>query len=332
MHGKELGENDMKNICMLATGGTIACRKGADGMRPGIAGQALAAHLPAMHEAAFDAVELFALDSSNLAPHHWKEMARAVAARREAYDGFIVTHGTDTMAYTAAALSIMLAHIDVPVVLTGSQLSVEEAGSDAQQNLQIAAHAAVSGRAGVFVAFGGQLIEGARARKLCTEQLAAFASIGAPAAALFHGGRLHWQKEWAAPKEPFHLRDALDTRVAVLKLVPGASAELLRALVNTGYRAVILEGFGAGGVPTDAAEESFIAALDYARSQGIAVIATTQCVYDGVHLSRYENGVLALRHGAVSGGAHTTEYLYAWAMAELGEQGCVRLSGTSEIA
>ena len=307
MHGKELGENDMKNICMLATGGTIACRKGADGMRPGIAGQALAAHLPSMHEAAFDAVELFALDSSNLAPHHWKEMARAVAARREAYDGFIVTHGTDTMAYTAAALSIMLAHIDVPVVLTGSQLSVEEAGSDAQQNLQIAAHAAVSGRAGVFVAFGGQLIEGARARKLCTEQLAAFASIGAPAAALFHGGRLHWQKEWAAPKEPFHLRDALDTRVAVLKLVPGASAELLRALVNTGYRAVILEGFG-------------------------AVIATTQCVYDGVHLSRYENGVLALRHGAVSGGAHTTEYLYAWAMAELGEHGCVRLLGTSEIA
>ena len=314
----------MKKLCILATGGTIACRAGADGLRPGIAGAALMERMPRVEGVEIQTVELFALDSSNLAPCHWQEMARAVAARRAAYDGFIITHGTDTMAYTAAALSLMLEHIDVPVVLTGSQLSIEEAGSDAEQNLLLAMHAAASSRAGVFVAFGGRLIEGGRARKLYTEQLAAFESINAPLAALFHGGQLHWQGEERPPEGAFCLHDALDTRVAVLKLTPGISSALLTALVDAGYRAVIVEGFGAGGVPTDAAKESFLAALDYARERDVAIIAATQCVYDGAHLSRYENGVLAQRRGAISGGAHTTEYLFAWAMVELGEHGRVR--------
>ena len=310
-----------RKICILATGGTIACVRGEDGLRPGIAGASLAERLPRWEDVRFEAQELFALDSSNLAPHHWQEMARAIAAQRGAYDGFIVTHGTDTMAYTAAALSIMLENIEVPVILTGSQLSITEAGSDAEQNLLLAAHAATSGRAGVFIAFGGRLIEGARARKLCTEQFAAFESINAPAAALFHGGQLHWQQEQREPRGAFRLRAALDTRVAVLKLTPGLSPAVLMALMDAGYRAIIIEGFGAGGVPTDAAKSSFLPALDAARKRGVAIIGTTQCVYDGAHLTRYENGVLAMRHGMISGAGCTTEYLLAWAMVELGEKG-----------
>lgn len=306
-----------KKICLLATGGTIASVPGADGLRPGFSGADLLARAGLSGLAELTAVELLALDSTNVAPEHWITMARAVAERRESFDAILITHGTDTMAYTAAALSQMLENIDLPVVLTGSQLPIEAPGTDAVQNLRAAVFAALSGRPGVLVAFGGKIMAGAACRKLYTENLVAFHPVNVPLLGELRGSNIHWWQEAMAPKDPFHLHDRLDTRVAVLKLTPGIDGAILRALVDAGYRSIIVEGFGAGGVPT--AGHSLLPTLDYAREKNVRVLGTTQCTYDGAHLDRYENGVLAMQHGMLSGGEHTTEYLYASEMVRLGE-------------
>ncbi len=315
-YAKRREKTTMKKLCLLATGGTIASVAGKDGLRPGLSGEELLARAGLAGLAELTAVELLALDSTNVAPEHWEKIARAVAERREEYDGFLLTHGTDTMAYTAAALSLLLENLDRPVVLTGSQLPIEVPGTDAVQNLRAAVFAARSGRPGVFVAFGGKILLAAACRKLYTENLVAFHPVNVPLLGELRGSEIHWWQAAEAPSGPFRLRGPLDTRVAVLKLTPGMDGKILTSLVDAGYRSIIVEGFGAGGVPT--AGHSLLPALDYAREKGVRIIGTTQCTFDGAHLNRYENGILAMQHGMLSGGEKTTEYLYAEEMLRLG--------------
>ena len=288
---------------MLATGGTIASEPGANGLCPALTGERLVAMVPELGRLAeCSCAEILQLDSSNLLPEHWQAMARAVAERYDAYDGFVITHGTDTMAYTAAALWYMLVNLGKPVVLTGSQLPIEEPGTDAVQNLLLAFKAAVSGRAGVWLAFGGRVLCGNAARKLRSMQLEAFGSVAGPEAALWRAGNLCWQLPAKQPAGSFLLREELDDRVAVLKLTPGASPELLKLMVDAGYHGIIIEGYGLGGVPNAASPLNFLPALDYAAAHGTIVVCATQCVYDGVRLDCYEMGVLAMQHGAIAGG------------------------------
>ena len=300
----------MKKICILTTGGTIASEPGENGLRPALTGEKLVAMVPALGQLAVcECREILQLDSSNLLPEHWQIMARAVAAAYEDFDGFILTHGTDTMAYSAAALHYMLHHLDKPVVLTGSQLPIEASGTDAEQNLLLAMQTAVSGRPGVYLAFGGQVIFGHAARKLRSMQLAAFGSLQYPPAALGKAGKLDWQLPAAKPQGAFVLKDKLDDRVTVLKLTPGTDPMLLRLLVDAGYHAIIIEGYGLGGVPNSESPKNFLPALDYAAEHGTLIVCTTQCVYDGVRLDCYEMGVLAMQHGALSGGVLPVEAL-----------------------
>ena len=301
----------MKKLCLIATGGTIASAPGVHGLCPALTGEQIVELTALGDGVSLDVLELLALDSTNVTPYDWQNVARAIAERRERYAGFIVTHGTDTMAYTAAALSKMLENIAVPVAVTGSQLPLPAAGTDAVQNLCAAVRVAESTRAGVCLVFGGKILSGISARKLYTENLCAFYSINQPTAGEFRGGRVHWLAP-AAKRGAFVLHDEICCRVAVLKLTPGISPRLLRALVDAHYDVVIVEGFGAGGVPTIPIDgTSFLDALDYAREKGVKVIGTTQCTYDGACLSRYENGVLAKKHGMLSGGEKTTECLFA---------------------
>ena len=208
-----------KHICVLATGGTIASRPTPNGLMPALSGEDILAMVPDLRARCdIDCVQLLQLDSTNLQPEHWIRMARAVAERRTQYDAFVITHGTDTMAYSAAALHYMLENIDRPVVLTGSQLPAGVPGTDAEQNLLTAFHAALGGHAGVYIAFGGRVMFGNDARKLCTMQLTAFGNINRPLAGRFAGGRLTWMAEPFAPTGAFCLHDQLDTRVGVLKI------------------------------------------------------------------------------------------------------------------
>ena len=309
-----------KHICVLATGGTIASRPTPNGLMPALSGEDILAMVPDLRARCdIDCVQLLQLDSTNLQPDHWIRMARAVAERRTQYDAFVITHGTDTMAYSAAALHYMLENIDCPVVLTGSQLPAGVPGTDAEQNLLTAFHAALGGRAGVYIAFGGRVMFGNDARKLCTMQLTAFGNINRPLAGRFAGGRLTWLAEASAPAGTFRLHDQLDTRVGVLKIVPGLPPKMLEAFVDAGFRAVILEGYGLGGIPDQESPMNFLPAFQYAKDHGCRLVCTTQCTYDGVDMDSYEMGVRAQQLGVEPGGTLTTEALLCKLMIELAE-------------
>ena len=309
-----------KRFCVLATGGTIASRPTPNGLMPALSGEDILAMVPDLRARCdIDCVQLLQLDSTNLQPEHWIRMARAVAERRTQYDAFVITHGTDTMAYSAAALHYMLENIDCPVVLTGSQLPAGVPGTDAEQNLLTAFHAALGGRAGVYIAFGGRVMFGNDARKLCTMQLTAFGNINRPLAGRFAGGRLTWLAEASAPAGTFRLHDQLDTRVGVLKIVPGLPPKMLEAFVDAGFRAVILEGYGLGGIPDQESPMNFLPAFQYAKDHGCRLVCTTQCTYDGVDMDSYEMGVRAQQLGVEPGGTLTTEALLCKLMIELAE-------------
>ena len=298
----------MKRILMLATGGTIACEPSEDGLVPRLSGEAMlrflkGADLPCEVEVR----ELMNLDSSNLQPEDWAAMARAVAEACPEFDGFVITHGTDTLAYTAAALHQMLKNLPKPVIITGSQLPLTAEGSDGPRNLREAFFVACEGVPGVFVSFHGSVIDGARAKKMHTESFAAYASVNAPLARITPEGVL-WKERRPLPDGPLELLTGLERRVCVLKLVPGTSPSLLDMMVDAGYRGIIIEGFGAGGVPNDS-RGSFLPAIRRAVEMGVIIVCASQCVFDGVDLSRYPIGVLAARLGAVSGGDKTVETL-----------------------
>ena len=299
----------MKKILLIATGGTIASRETAHGLRPALSGEDMRTAIGAA-DAAIEVIDLLSLDSTNIAPSHWQMIARRVADVRTDYDGFIVTHGTDTMAYTAAALYYMLENIDRPVVLTGSQRPLGRDGSDAEQNLRLAYEAACSNFAGVCVAFGGRFIHGNAAKKMYSLADDAFRSIGRAEIDL---------SAPSAPSAPFRLHDALDERVAVIRLYPGMKPITIDAHIASGYRGIILEGYGCGSVPGDDAEESFLPSLDRARTRACTVVLTTQCIYDGADLSHYEVGVRAAQLGALAGGSLPIEALYARLMQRLAE-------------
>ena len=306
-------------ICMITTGGTIASKNDGSGLHPVLDAKEICNMVPELSDICeLDCVELFQLDSSNLRPEHWLGIARKVAELRERYDGFVVVHGTDTMAYTGAALSVMLENIDRSVVLTGSMKPLSEDGSDGKGNLLTACRAAADGRPGVFLAFDGKIICGKNAKKVYSESPGAFLSIHRKPAGYMSGRNLIWNIEKWPPKGAFILHDNLEPKVQVLTLVPGTGPMVLEALIQAGAKGIIIEAFGAGGVPTEEGND-FVPLLKKAHDMGIPVVITTQCLYDGVDLSTYEVGVRAGEAGAISGGAMTLEEITVRLMVYLGE-------------
>ncbi len=294
---------------------------------PALSGEDLAKEVPELQNLAhIDFVQLLQLDSSNLVPEHWQRIAEAVAERYADYDGFVISHGTDTMAYTSSALYYMLQNLQKPVIITGSQLPMGVAGSDAPANLLLAVQGAISSRAGVYLAFAGRLIQGNKARKIYAKDFTGFGSINAPVAAYLDKdtSELKWQAlpdavEGTLGGDALQLCRTIDSRVAVIKLVPGTAPDLIRLLADNGYGGIILEAFGAGGIPTDESPLSLLPAIDYAIAKGVLVVCTTQCVYDGVHMNTYEVGMRALEHGVLSGGEATAEALTVRLMLALGQ-------------
>lgn len=312
----------MKKILMLATGGTIACVPSADGLVPALDGPVLIRLVPELEEVCtIEAKQILNLDSSNLSPEHWQMLAEAIAANYAYYDGFVITHGTDTMAYTAAALSQMLRNCQKPMVLTGAQLPIQAEGSDAADNIYHSFLAATSPLKGVALVFGDLIIHGAHAKKLYTQSFNGFASINrAPMATISHN-HLFWEKKplqgGGFGEGEFSINTKLETRVAVLKLIPGASPDILDYYASQGYKGLIIEGFGAGGVPNGA--NNWLPRLEQVLKQGMKVICASQCLYNGVHLDTYPMGILAERLGAQSAGMDTLETSVVKLMHELAQ-------------
>lgn len=305
---------DKKKICLIATGGTIASVETPEGMKPLLDGKALLAKVPELESlGVIDIVELMQLDSTNIQPKDWIQMAQAIEERYADYDGFIITHGTDTMAHSAAALYYMLENLQKPVIFTGSQLSLVEEGSDAPANLLLAMYGAVSSVPGVYLAFHNKLMQGNAAKKLCTENFDGFYSINVPDVAVLEDGKIKWNisSDFIEPEKEFKINTAIDTHVAVFEVFPGFNTDIIRMAVDSGCKGIVLKGYGAGNVPSEESGNSFLPAIDYAVEKGVKVVLTTQCIYDGTDLERYEVGASALRHGVISGGDLTVEAILA---------------------
>jgi len=278
-----------KQILLLATGGTIATCHTENGLVPRLTSEDLLAALPEIDALCLvDTVQLFNLDSTNLNPSHWIAIAEAIRDRYDRYDGFVITHGTDTMAYTAAALTYLIQGGSKPIVLTGAQQSIGSRETDARRNLYDAfLYASSSVAWGVTIVFDGQVILGTRAKKIRSKSYHAFASIGYPESAIVRDGKVFPILPRPVSGTPsFAL--SLNPNVFVLKLVPGIRADIFR-LLQPVYDAIILEGFGVGGVPYYANEDFAEAVRQWVRS-GKLLIMTTQVTYEGSDMSLYQVG------------------------------------------
>lgn len=284
-------------ILLIATGGTIASKETKDGLEPSITAEELLTCVPELSSIAeIDAMEAFHIDSTNISPEHWKKLSCILEEQYERYDGFVITHGTDTLSYTGAALNYMVQHSKKPIVLTGSQKSIYQLDTDARSNLFQAVRFAAEGRqGGVFLAFDSKVILGSRARKIRTRSYNAFESLDYPPVAVFRGEELvsYFPPDFFTEEGETVFYHDLNPRVAVMKLSPGLPSGILLSMAER-TDALVLESFGMGGVPDHLLHE-----LEECFHLGTIVVLTTQVLYEGSDLGVYAVGRRALRSGRV---------------------------------
>ena len=312
----------MRRILIIATGGTIASTEDGAGLAPTLTGKELAARVPLIDTLCdLDFVQPMNIDSTNMRPRDWLSIARVIRDGYDRYDGFVILHGTDTMAYTAAALSYLIQDSDRPIVLTGSQQPMANPFTDAKLNLYHSVlYACDPASRDVSVVFGGKVICGTRARKQRTMSFNAFSSMNFPSLAYVRGGSIV-RPAGMGPARRDHggprFYDALNERVVVLKLTPELKPTIF-GLLKPDYDAVILETFGIGGIP--AYDGSYQDAIFDWVDSGRALVVTTQVPEEGLDLGVYEVGhAYAERDGILKGDDMTTEALVAKTMWALGQ-------------
>jgi L-asparaginase len=303
-----------KTISIIYTGGTFGMRPSDQGYTPaGHLGALLRQRMPELAADTMPAYELTEydepLESSNAAPGHWYDLAHRIASSDSRFDGFVVIHGTDTLAYTASALSFLLGSLGKPVIVTGSQIPLCEPRSDAQLNLISAVLAIAAGRLGeVCVCFGPHILRGNRTTKLNATELNAFSSPNLPALVDI-GTDLRFREPngaaarggvFSGPPPAFR-----DSNIAVLPVFPGISAALIDAIIETQAMGLVLRCYGVGTAPT--ADSSFLAALGRASEAGIVMVGVSQCPQGSVSLRHYAAGSALADAGVLSGFDMTTE-------------------------
>lgn len=294
-----------RRLLLLALGGTIGCRPSSAGLVPTLGAAELLAAVGVPDGLRVDAEDL--LVRTVVFPDDWVALGAAIEARR-GYDGFVLTLGTDTLAWVAAALALLAPARTV--VLTGAMRPCGFPGSDAPRNLTDALRVAASGRPGVFVVFGGRIIAGARASKVESEAPRAFASINAPAVGRVRGGAVVWRaRAEARPATPPGL-PRFEPNVAVLTLGPQTRPADVARFASC--RGVLVEGFGDGNVASH-----LVPALTTLARRRVVVLAS-QCAR-GVVRHRYEGGQALVRSGAVSAGSLTKEMALVRLMWALGQ-------------
>lgn len=280
----------MKKILMLTTGGTIASRPTEHGLAPGLGAWDLLKGLENFKGVCqIDPLEVCSLDSTNMNWEHWLLLSSIIEEKYEDYDGFVICHGTDTMAYTASALSYLIQNPGKPIVLTGSQKPITQEITDAKQNLRDSVSAALcSSCRGVQIVFNGQIIAGTRAKKVKSFSFDAFTSINFPILGVVQNGRvIRYMEEPETKKKP-EFYHKVNPKVFLLKLVPGMQPEILETIFQK-FDCIIVESFGVGGIPDSIAEEFFRQMRRYRPEEKILVM-TTQVTYEGSDVGVYEVG------------------------------------------
>ena len=320
-----------KHILLLTTGGTIASLPGGEGLEPQRS-EVMERELTMLRTYYHITVkDVLCLDSSNIRPEEWQSIAQHIFELRQGYDGIVVSHGTDTMAYSASAVSFMLPNIDVPVVFTGSQLPLADILSDGPDNLRTAFAMAASGVPGVFLAFDRKIMLGCRAVKVRASGFSAFESVNAHYAGLVSNRGLVLDNEvLPTPKGEPQLKTHISNDVFLLKLTPGLSPKIFDALVSMGYKGIVIEAFGLGGVNV---LHQGLQGIRNAVEAGISVVVTTQCLYDSSDLQVYQVGNKLLELGVIQGRDMTTEAAMTklmWGIGQgMNQQEIARLFATS---
>lgn len=284
-------EHEKKRILLLGTGGTIACKRTPDGLKPVITSEEILTYVPDSRDYChIDTIQVLNIDSTNIQPRHWLAVAEAIETHYEEYDGFVITHGTDTMAYTAAALSYLIQNSKKPIIITGAQKPIDMENTDARTNLADSLRFASCDRAhGVNIVFDGKLIAGTRGKKERTKSYNAFSSINFPVIAIIQDQHiLFYLDDKDLIQKPITFYRELDSNVGLLKLIPSMDASLLDYMAEH-YDAVIIESFGVGGLPSYE-DGDYYRAVSRWTSLGKTVVMTTQVTNEGSNMSVYEVG------------------------------------------
>ena len=294
-----------KKILLVTTGGTIASVPGGEGLEP---------HRSDVMERELQQLrtyyditvrDVMCLDSSNIRPEEWQMIAQEIFEQRTGYDGIVVSHGTDTMAYTASAVTFMLPNIDRPVVFTGSQLPLRDILSDGPDNLRTAFAMAASGKSGVFLAFDRKVMLGCRAVKVRASGFSAFESVNARyAAQVSNLGLVINEAVLPQCQGQTALRTDISKNVFLLKLTPGLNPAVFDMLAAMGYKGIVIEAFGLGGINV---LNRGLRGIHRCVEDGISVVVTTQCLYDSSDLRVYQVGNKLLEMGVIQGRDMTSE-------------------------
>ena len=310
----------MKRIMIIATGGTIASKNMGNGLRPDIGAETIVNMAFSAEqkecvpeEVSFEISSIMSVDSSDIRPEQWNSIGCEIdrIVRENTYNGIVILHGTDTMAYTAGALSVMFCNLPFPVVLTGSQLPIEAEGTDAKDNLRNAVKAAVECKTpGIYIAFGGRLIDGRYATKMDTDGFDAFRAVDRIHEACIgcesdHGDTTGYVFEKIVP-----------AKVQLVKVHPGLSSDMLRAMLSADIDAALLELYGAGGFPS--LMDSLLFVIKETIMRGVKIYAVSQCLYHKTDLDRYEVGRKLKDAGVISLSSFSTEYVLAYIMKNSG--------------
>lgn len=277
-----------KNVLLIGTGGTIASELGENGLKPELSSEQLLKYIPDLEETCrVDCMQVCSLDSTNLRPEHWTQIAGAICRHYREYDGFVVCHGTDTMAYTAAGLSYLIQGSSKPIVLTGAQRPIGFETTDSKQNLRDAFTVAGSDMAGVMIVFSGKIILGTRARKTHSKRFEAFSSINYPVLGHVRDGKIFpfIHPECRAVPQFYN---KVNPKVALLKLIPGMDCRIAEYLLahNDG---LIIESFGVGGLPSYESGD-YLPVIKAGLDAGKLVVMTTQVENEGSDLGVYSVG------------------------------------------
>ncbi len=292
-------------VLFLYTGGTLGMvRRDPGPLAPAFVAQDILPFLRGLEaEVEVHAEVLCNLDSSDIGPDHWERMAEAVARGLGEVSGVVVIHGTDTMAWTASALSFMLRGLDRPVVLTGAQRPIAYVRTDARHNLIHAALCATMKIPEVAIYFGRRLYRGNRATKISGQSYEAFESPTHRPLVEMGVAIRHTTPPLPMPTGGLRVATGFERRISVIQVVPGAGPSILDAAVDAGCKGVIVRGFGAGNVP----QKDWPSRIQRATEAGVGVALHSQCLRGVVDMSAYEGGRAALEAGAMGTGAMTLE-------------------------
>lgn len=292
----------MRRLLVIGTGGTISCAKSENGLAPSLSVKEIVERVDVPCEIVTE--QLFNIDSTNMTPRHWERLAALIRERYDEFDGFVITHGTDTMAYAATSLAVLIQNSRKPIVFTGSIKPMTDEDSDAPKNLRDALVFAADERAfGTNVVFGGCIYNGRCVSKMDSDSLEPFFSMNDEEhESCWNDGRLIFNRSFCGETRFY---ERLSDDVFLAKLIPGQ-----RLSIPKNARAVILEGYGTGGVP-----DYLLGEVEELSRRGVYVIIATQCAYGGTKLDEYAVGHVSFP--LIETGEMTAEYAVArarWAL------------------